>query len=194
MSSEDVARHQRSRMLHAMTVAAAEVGYGNVTVADVITRASVSRATFYEQFTDKRDCFLAAYDVAASVLLAEADLDEHRTFADLLTIYLDAIADNVDYARVFLVEIGSLGPEGARRRAAGQHRFADVVAVYVDARTTEQRFACEAFVASVAMMMTLRLAVGDVDGVRALYRPLVDLATVLFGAHATGRSEATPIE
>ncbi len=40
-----------------------------MTVADVISRAGVSRETFYEQFADKEDAFLAALDAGAEVLV-----------------------------------------------------------------------------------------------------------------------------
>ena len=64
-SSGDVAAAQRRRMLAAMVAAVAEKGYVAVAVADVVSRARVSRATFYEQFTDKSDCFLAAFRACA---------------------------------------------------------------------------------------------------------------------------------
>jgi hypothetical protein len=41
-------------------------------------------------------------------------------------------------------------------------------------------------VAAVAMMVSLRLAAGDIDGIRALAGPLSDLATRLLGPR-TGR-------
>ena len=52
-----------------MAEAVTERGYANVTVADVIKRAGVSRETFYEQFANKEDCFMAAYDTIVVVLL-----------------------------------------------------------------------------------------------------------------------------
>lgn len=51
---------QRSRMLAAALEAVEEVGYGRMTVAQVISRAKVSRKTFYDVFADREDCFLAA--------------------------------------------------------------------------------------------------------------------------------------
>ena len=39
----------------------------HTSVADVLRAAGVSRETFYEQFTSKEDCFMAAYDAAAGV-------------------------------------------------------------------------------------------------------------------------------
>jgi AcrR family transcriptional regulator len=41
-----------------------ERGPGTVTVAHVVARSGVSRRTFYELFTDREDCFLAAFDIA----------------------------------------------------------------------------------------------------------------------------------
>jgi AcrR family transcriptional regulator len=39
-------------------------------VAAVIGRAGVSRKTFYEQFRDREDCVLAAYDAILARFLA----------------------------------------------------------------------------------------------------------------------------
>ena len=64
---------QRARMLAAMVQVVAEKGYGRVAVADVIERAGVSRKTFYEQFSNKDDCFVAAYDATVYELLATID-------------------------------------------------------------------------------------------------------------------------
>jgi AcrR family transcriptional regulator len=41
-----------------------EKGYRSVTVADVVRRAGVSRSAFYENFSSKEDCFLAASETA----------------------------------------------------------------------------------------------------------------------------------
>ena len=60
-------------MLVAMVQAVAETGYALVAVADVIDRAGVSRKTFYEQFANKDECFLAAYDATVEDLLATID-------------------------------------------------------------------------------------------------------------------------
>ena len=69
---------QRVRMLAAMVQAVAEKGYARVAVADVIERAGVSRKTFYEQFANKEDCFLAAYDATVDDLLATIDASASR--------------------------------------------------------------------------------------------------------------------
>src|SRR6516164_3645667 len=59
-----VAANQRERILSAVAEAVAELGYAEMSVEAVITRAGVSRRTFYEHFKNKEDAFLAAYDTA----------------------------------------------------------------------------------------------------------------------------------
>ena len=48
---------------------AAKAGYQAVSIAQVSSHAGVSSATFYEQFEDKEDCLLAAYDAARERVL-----------------------------------------------------------------------------------------------------------------------------
>jgi AcrR family transcriptional regulator len=43
-----------------MVACCAEKTYAGTTIADLVSRGSVSRTTFYKLFTDKRDCFDAA--------------------------------------------------------------------------------------------------------------------------------------
>ena len=122
---------QRARMLAAMVQVVAEKGYGRVAVADVIERAGVSRKTFYEQFSNKDDCFLAAYDATVDELLATIDealealapdwLAAHRA---AVLAYLQALAASPEFARAFLIEVLGAGPEALSRRAAVQERFA----------------------------------------------------------------------
>jgi AcrR family transcriptional regulator/DNA-binding MarR family transcriptional regulator len=59
-----VAQIQRARILAAMFDVATEQGAANVSVADVVERSGVSRRTFYETFSDREECFLAAFDDA----------------------------------------------------------------------------------------------------------------------------------
>src|SRR5207248_674090 len=70
LSREAVVRSQRARLIRAMAEAMAERGYANTSVADVLGRARVSRETFYQQFSSKQDCFIAAYEEAVGRILA----------------------------------------------------------------------------------------------------------------------------
>lgn len=59
-----VSEIHRQRMLVAMAEAVRALGVPGVSVADVVSRAGVSRRTFYEAFQDRDDCLLAAIDYA----------------------------------------------------------------------------------------------------------------------------------
>ena len=61
-------RPQRARLLEAMVRAVAEKGYEAATVADAVRLAKVSRGTFYELFSSKEACLLAAYQAGYEVL------------------------------------------------------------------------------------------------------------------------------
>ena len=53
---------QRQRIVEAMVDSCAEKTYAATTIADIVSRASISRTTFYKRFADKRECFDAAVD------------------------------------------------------------------------------------------------------------------------------------
>src|ERR1017187_1086299 len=62
---------QRQRLLAAMVAAANRDGYAGANVSEVIAAAGVSRPTFYDYFTDRDDCFVAAVADAQGRLLAD---------------------------------------------------------------------------------------------------------------------------
>jgi AcrR family transcriptional regulator len=126
---------QRARMLEAMVGAVADKGYARVAVADVIQRAGVSRKTFYEQFANKEDCFLAAYDAGVDGLLAAIDDALAELAPDWLAasrraveVYLARMAASPAFARAFLIEVLGAGPPALARRDVVQGRFADQLA------------------------------------------------------------------
>lgn len=180
LSREQVVASQRARLLWAMANSVAEKGYAKTSVADVLRRARVSRETFYEQFSSKEDCFLATFDKAAEILLGRlAGMAGERVAGDgferLVTAYLDAIASEPAYARIYLVEAHAVGPEAVRRRAAIQGRFSDALAGVLGARAPHERFACEVLVAAVGSMVSTKLALGEHATLHELKEPIVDL-------------------
>ncbi len=125
---------QRGRLLEAMAQCVAEHGYGETTVAQVIRRAGVSRKTFYEHFTDKRACFLAAWEVGNEILLAqvlaagEAADDWHARLRAGADAFLEVLAAEPEFARSFMIEVLSVGEEALARRAEIVGQFADALA------------------------------------------------------------------
>jgi AcrR family transcriptional regulator len=51
---------QRQRIVDGMIESCAEKTYAATTITDIVSRAHISRTTFYKHFDDKRDCFDAA--------------------------------------------------------------------------------------------------------------------------------------
>jgi AcrR family transcriptional regulator len=122
-------------MLAAMATAVGEKGYVDVAVADVVARAGVSRKTFYEQFANKQDCFLAAYEAGVELVLGAIDSAIAAASSDPLVIaragtsrYLETLAANPAFARTFLVEVLAAGPEALARRTRVHERFASQLA------------------------------------------------------------------
>jgi len=67
MSPEQNALHQRARLQGAMVAAVAQNGYAGTTIKQLVSLAGVSRTTFYRHFADKEQCFLATYDMIATL-------------------------------------------------------------------------------------------------------------------------------
>jgi AcrR family transcriptional regulator len=182
LSRADVTARQRARMLRAMTQVVTERGYVDTPVAAVIERAGVSRETFYQQFTSKEDCFMSALETVVDVIFAAtlgADDYEGEPFERFdrgLREYLDTLAANPGFARMFLIEVYAAGPEAIARRTALQTRYAERIVEIFGASGTDERFAIEALVHAISSLVTARLADVDVEGVRALHGPIMDLA------------------
>jgi AcrR family transcriptional regulator len=117
-------------MLDAVVAAVAEGGFADMTVADVVARAGVSRRTFYEQFDDKLDCFLAAYETRADALLHEVE-EAVATAAPAdrlragLSAYLGRLAAEPTFARVLTIDILGAGPRALEVRERVRLRFAE---------------------------------------------------------------------
>jgi AcrR family transcriptional regulator len=190
LSRDEVEASQRGRMLEACFRVVAEKGYNRFTVADVVAAAGVSRETFYEHFRDKEDCFLAAYELSVEAVLAamrhadpgDEDADPLDRYERMMRGYLEVMAQEGGYARVFLVDVYAAGERALRRRREVIDRFTEVVAELVGAKTAADRFACEALVAAVSSMVTVRVAAGDLEEIPKLRRPIMDVARRLLDA------------
>jgi AcrR family transcriptional regulator len=122
LGREGVVRNQRMRIHGAMIEAVAAEGYERATVKRVIGLAGVSRRAFYEQFTDKRSCFLATSDLIAARWLKRVDAAFRSAKGDLRTRMRAAVRAFVDEttaspksAHMVLVDSLSIGPGGPVR-------------------------------------------------------------------------------
>ena len=63
LTAEEVAAHQRERIVAAIATTVAGHGFGGVTVEKIIADAGVSRSTFYSHFRDKEEAVYIAYEL-----------------------------------------------------------------------------------------------------------------------------------
>jgi AcrR family transcriptional regulator len=117
-------RDQRERLLAAMVASCARKDYEGTSVEDLLRAAGVSRATFYEQFDDKLDCFRAAENeiVAGGIAAIAEQLGGGREAADrpraALAAFVRVIVAQPAAARLCLIEsyaTGEAGMEPLRR-------------------------------------------------------------------------------
>src|SRR4051812_19256967 len=114
-----------------MLNAAAKLGYLETNVQDVIDRAGVSRPTFYEHFSNKEDCFLAAFDISAQRLRKELDAAARKggdVWRDRVRHSLEALLRFVDRepdtARTMVAEARAASATAVRRRVELMDEFA----------------------------------------------------------------------
>jgi AcrR family transcriptional regulator len=119
-----VVEHQRQRLIRAVPVVMSDKGFAAATVEDLAAEAGVSRKTFYENFHDKRDCFMVAYRQHAQELIAivgsasavGADWQERTRFA--IASMLRYFAQQPEVARMAVIEVMAAGPEALAERDA----------------------------------------------------------------------------
>lgn len=73
MSQDSRKLRTRARLLDAAVEAISQTGYKKAAVAGVLEKAGMARATFYAQFADVADCFVAALELLSDRLLREVD-------------------------------------------------------------------------------------------------------------------------
>jgi AcrR family transcriptional regulator len=179
---EEVGRIQRQRLLDAMAEVVAAVGYEETTVERVLTQAGVSRRTFYELFSDREDCFLAAYEAAMRdvfALVADAYLDceqPERRIEAALEAFLRFCAANPSVARMCVVEVFAAGARARERRSELMERFAALLEHALgELRGDERldRLAARALVGGVHEVIYGPIDAGAVAQLPALAREIV---------------------
>ena len=118
-----------------MIAAVAESGYADVTVADIVRRAKVSRVAFYTHFRGKDDCFLDATGIGGKLLLGRVvtaartvpgDVPVENMLRAGIRAFLAFLADEPAFARVFYVEMPAAGPVATERVQDATGRFAEI--------------------------------------------------------------------
>ena len=121
--SLDAADHAE-RAIRAFATLAAERGYPNVKIEDVVRLASMSTATFYANFASKDDLMAAAIDSACAQALAAVvpAFNRHAAWPDAMRAGFGALfnflASRPALAKLVTVEVYAAGDAAIERRAA----------------------------------------------------------------------------
>lgn len=122
---------RRDLILAAMVRVVGAKGYKATSVADVIEEAGTSRTTFYKHFTDKHDCFLAAYDRLVERVFGEvvSSCDGKQPWLDRmrsgLTTIVELFAVDPELARTAVVEVAAAGADARRLHWNAVARFTE---------------------------------------------------------------------
>jgi len=191
-----VTSSKRQAILAGMLEAVGAEGYENTSVRTVLDRTGVYRQAFYDNFVDKDECYLQAYDVGvqrveALVLAAAA---EELSWTGRLRAGLGALLDFLDaepdVGRALLVEVHAAGPEALAKRAAAMARvnlFLDQAREVAGQSESPPAIAGEGIVAGIHAVIHSRLATGSSDGFRQLLPEFMYFAVLpYFGAELAG--------
>jgi AcrR family transcriptional regulator len=112
----EVSRNQRERLYAAAVALAARKGYEAMTVADILELSGVSRSAFYVHFANKSDCLTAAAaeliePAVAAIVANDGDRGIPRSRA-AFDRFFEIIADQPAAARIYFVELHTVGPDG----------------------------------------------------------------------------------
>lgn len=200
LSTEFIARHQRARVIAALADEVAEKGYRAVTIADIVRRAGIARNTFYENFTGKEDCFLAASELAAKEALrrvvdaaVEVDTWQARVEAGLAA-FLDYVASEPALARTCIVEALSAGPAAVHRYERSVQAFVPLFRMGRKVSPHGRQLPStieEAVVGGIFWVIYQRLVSGDGEQIAELLPELVEFAlTPYLGPDVARRAAA----
>lgn len=198
LSCHQVAEIQRSRILTATVDAVEQLGYARLTVAEIIGRARISRKTFYDVFSDREDCFLAAFEqaLAEASLLARTACSQGPSWRNgmrlALARLLQFMEDEPRLARLCLVE--ALGA-GDRVRARRMEVVAEIARVIDRGRLANSpsgepsEIAAEGIVGAIVTVLHNRLLERDEKPLIELLGPLMSIIVLPYHGPSAAKRE-----
>jgi AcrR family transcriptional regulator len=197
---EFVVHNQRERLIAGLAEAIAENGYSGTTIAHITRHAAVSRRTFYEHFSSKDECFVAAYDTVMAELRErvsvafEAAGDWPHAVKAGIGAMLEFLAAEPHLARLCMVEALVAGPVVVERYDAAIQSFVPYFQTGREGRppevlarlspTTE-----EALVGGMVSLISRRIIAGKAEELEELLPDLVEFTLTPY----VGSAEAAEI-
>lgn len=195
---EGVAHVQRARLLAALIEVANERGVANITVTHVVSRAGVSRRTFYEAFDGCEDCFMAAVDeaLACAARYVAGACEPREPWRPRIRAGLAALLAFVEeepaMGRLLVVETLGAGRRVSERRAevlAGLIAIVDAGREEAKASVEPLPLTAEGLVGAVLSVIHARLAEGGGEPVTQLTNALMSMLVLPYLGHAAARRE-----
>jgi AcrR family transcriptional regulator len=197
---EFVVHNQRERLIAGLAEAIAENGYSGTTIAHITRHAAVSRRTFYEHFSSKDECFVAAYDTVmaelrerVSAAFEGAEDWPHAVKAGIGAM-LEFLAAEPNLARLCMVEALVAGPVVVERYDAAIQSFVPYFQSGREGRppevlarlspTTE-----EALVGGMVSLISRRIIAGKAEELEELLPDLVEFTLTPY----VGSAEASKL-
>jgi len=192
-----VASHQRSRILRALAEEVGARGYQRTTVAAIVKRAGVARSSFYENFANKEECFLAACELTGEeamrrveAAVREAPDSWARRVRAAIGAFLAFGTAEPPLVRLFFLDAPAAGPaatelyERALRAVMPMFRLGRRYSTAKRLPATLE----ETVVGGLIWIVYQRLAAGRPEELEGLKRELVEFAlTPYLGAEAARR-------
>jgi AcrR family transcriptional regulator/DNA-binding MarR family transcriptional regulator len=191
-----VSEMQRARLIRAAVPVVDEVGWAGSTVAQIASRARVSRRTFYDLFADREDCLLAVLDDAVARIEAElgpVSLEKSwraRVRGGLWTI-LSFLDREPVLARVCVVEALRGGPRVLECR---QEIFARLARILEEGRGESpreetSRLTAEGLVGAAFTIVQARLPRGELESLTDLTGELMGMIVLPYLGPAAAHRE-----
>lgn len=202
LSREFITRHQRARIIAALAEEVMAQGYRAVTVADIVRRAGIARNTFYENFSSKEDCFLAAQEYASEEALrrvveaaGRVESWPERVHAGLAS-FLHAVATEPALARTCFVEALSAGPAAVDRYEQSLQAFVPLFRIGRKVSPNGDQLPStleETIVGGIFWIIYQRIVLGQTAEIETLLPELIEFAlTPYIGPEAAHRNASQP--
>jgi AcrR family transcriptional regulator len=200
LSREFISRHQRARIIAALAEENVSRGYRAVTVADIVRRAGIARNTFYENFSSKEDCFLAAQEYGVTEALrrvveaaGKVESWQGRVNAGLAS-FLNSVATEPALARTCFVEALSAGPAALARYEKSMQAFIPLFRIGRKVSPHGEDLPAtleETIIGGIFWIIYQRIILGQTEQIEKLLPELVEFAlTPYIGAEAAKRASA----
>jgi AcrR family transcriptional regulator len=195
---EFVVQNQRERIVTALVDTVAERGYKATTVADITNAASVSRRTFYEHFSSKEECFLAAHEMIANHITesmngaVEVFDDWPQQVKAALATMLRFLSAEPELARVYAFEPVAAGGDIAARHSASTGGLVEILRAGRPSHAGDHPLPDvteETLVGGIFSLIIREIIAGRTEGLERLLPDLLELTLTPY----LGPEEATRI-